>query len=206
MHNKNRKSNAKSDNTTDINTIGNDPLPPKSVRVNSTTTNHPPQPDLNSQNIYSNSNNIAHIMNIRRQQRIWLVGGIVSLLPVLVIGIFQFVHDASFISFFSILSNTSLMYTGVTLVVSAINDLDFTSDDPIIQDHTHKYLCVYIVLSLSCIACYIGAESSSIHDPKNIPLNIFLICLNLSFIGIPIYFGHKQYKNMIERSESHDNK
>ena len=107
MHDKNKKPNAKIDNTSDINAIGKDPLPPKAVDVSEMVTNHLSQSDSNFSNAYSSNNNIAHIMNVKRQQRIWLLGGIVSLLPVLVIGIFQFIRDVSLVSLLNILSNTS---------------------------------------------------------------------------------------------------
>lgn len=159
---------------------------------------------------------------IKKERIVWIVGGCLSLAPVFFVGLIRFFFlDTSFSTILSIITDTSLMYTGVTLIISAINDLEFSSKNGEIRNNSQILLIVYFLIAIVCVllyggieiaylflgeiqaveAFYAGAGIASKNNVQSHYSNGFLIFLNLFFVFIPAMLGWKQYHNRIERAK-----
>lgn len=104
------------------------------------------------------------------------------------------------------LSNTSIMYTGVTLMVSAINDLDFASESQSVRDEANKRLVWYLIILVSCVMFYAIMEFCMNVMAFPVPKRqhafgtVFLIILNIFFVTVPAVLGWKQYGDDIRRA------
>lgn len=152
--------------------------------------------------------NQLRINAVKRQRQFWIIGGCISLLPPLIVGLVRFfMQEASLETIVTMLSSTSIMYTGVTLMVSAINDLDFASERKEVQEKVHNLIGLYILILLLCVMFYSLIEAfSSIGDFNSKTQSVlktgFVIVLNFICVIIPSWLGWKQYDESLKRLSS----
>lgn len=143
---------------------------------------------------------------IKTQRLVWVIGGIISLLPSLIIGLVKFcIIDASWDTIIKTISSTSIMYTGVTLMISAINDLEFTSENKAVNHNVHRSIIIYLVLLLLFVMLYISTEvflsfADSTSNMKKILATAFVVISNFVFVFVPYKIGWNQYTQSIERA------
>lgn len=141
----------------------------------------------------------TRIKAVKNQRFFWMIGGIISLVPPLIIGLIRFfVLESSLNTIIAMLSNTSIMYTGVTLMVSALNDLDFTSPRDEVKEKVHQLVIIYMLTLLVCVMTYSVTETMvSFGTPDSIQPSYFrtgfIIVLNFICVAVPAWLGWKQY-------------
>lgn len=155
---------------------------------------------------------LLRISAVRRQRLFWIIGGCISLFPPLIVGLVRFfMQEASLETIVTMLSSTSIMYTGVTLMVSAINDLDFASERQEVREKVRNLIGLYLIILVLCVMFYSLAEAfSSTVDPtsktqSNLQSNLktgFVIVLNFICVFVPSWLGWKQYDESLKRLNS----
>lgn len=146
------------------------------------------------------------IEQIKQKKLNWITGGLVSLFPVLLIGILRFVFlEASLETIVSVLTNTSIMYTGISLMVSANNDLDLVSERERRLSNTYMFLLVIFVGFYSGIEAFSIFTGDPISNTQSILKTLFIVILNFSFVAVPARIGWRlQYGESLKRLKSED--
>ena len=148
--------------------------------------------------------NLLRISAVKRQRQFWIIGGCISLLPPLIVGLVRFfMQEASLETIVTMLSSTSIMYTGVTLMISAINDLDFASERQEVREKVRNLIGLYLIILVLCVMLYSLAEafSSTVNPISKTQSNLktgFVIVLNFICVIVPSWLGWKQYDESLK--------
>ena len=115
----------------------------------------------------------------------WLLGFVLSWLPVLLGPFVRLLFKDTFIEVLtSIWTDVSIIYIGVSLIVSAMNDLE-----PGEHGRTNIYICfmvfaavIYAIIKAS--QQFAGADAISTH---------VIVVMNVIFLAVPLFLGLHQY-------------
>lgn len=115
----------------------------------------------------------------------WLLGLVLSCIPIVIEPIVCLIcNDPIFPAICNLFKNTSIIYVGISLIVSALNDLNKNQLSRAIVYVIFLIVAVFVYTVIQVLTIKVGSESMS---------SLPVILLNLIFFGVALYLGLKQY-------------